>query len=461
MIISLSALPADIILEVVSLLELPDPVSLLLTCRSLSSLSRQRIFWISVLEATRNKSPLACPPYTDLSQFTLEALKGLAFSWQKLQENWNLPSPTTMWPVTSTRLSGCAEILANVQGTDILVLYMSESLFCWDAKLEILLPFPPIVDCRSISSFLHTPGVCTVAFLTEHSSQIAHRHVLTVKHEDSKAISFTDEFSELLITDSDFESIFVTEDVVGVIVAMEGSQDSSITVSAIRGDDRLVDSTRTINLHRTLFLDRDLIDCFTYQGHLYVLLDDGLSVQIQHISRQSLRSGCCEETGRYNVVYGRELFTVGFCSMTPSTPFYGISAVFVRLDGDINDTSSFTSFTFLTNTLTHAPSDGVSSPLAFTSPIVTEYVPGTLRDPGLVWLDHSGLNLAAVLQSQSESPRLVLVRYHPKTQSTSTHALIVPSFIDLDELDGVCVDETAGAVRLMDREGLFSNMLYI
>ncbi|KAJ7350724.1 hypothetical protein DFH08DRAFT_806723 [Mycena albidolilacea] len=98
-------LPTEIILEVVHFLELPDPISLVQfdqTCSYLYALSDQHSFWISVLETTRMKSLIACPPYTDLSRFPLETLKSLVFSWKKLQYNWNQDFPQIVGSVTST-----------------------------------------------------------------------------------------------------------------------------------------------------------------------------------------------------------------------------------------------------------------------------------------------------------------------------------------------------------------------
>ncbi|KAJ7807800.1 hypothetical protein B0H14DRAFT_1528113 [Mycena olivaceomarginata] len=95
-------LPTEIFLEVVHFLELPDTISLIQTCSHFYALSGQRSFWISVLETTRMKSPIACPPYTDLSRFPLETLKSLVFSWKKLQYNWNQDFPQIVGPVTST-----------------------------------------------------------------------------------------------------------------------------------------------------------------------------------------------------------------------------------------------------------------------------------------------------------------------------------------------------------------------
>jgi hypothetical protein len=73
-------------------------------------------------------------------------------------------------------------------------------------------------------------------------------------------------------------------------------------------------------------------------------------------------------------------------------------------------------------------------------------------------MDHSGFNVAMVVQSPL---RLVLLRYHPETRTTSVHTLAVPDTIELNNLSSVCVDDTAGAVHVVDRQGLISTLRYI
>ncbi|KAJ7350727.1 hypothetical protein DFH08DRAFT_115953 [Mycena albidolilacea] len=157
-------LPTEIILEVVHFLELADTISLIQTCSYLYALSGQRSFWISVLETTRMKSPIACPPHADLSRFPLETLKSLVFSWKKLQYNWNQDFPQIVGPVTSTCFGTPLEILGSVQGTGILVLAMEDSVLCWDYKLAAPLPFPAI-ETGSVGSisFIERPGIYCIA----------------------------------------------------------------------------------------------------------------------------------------------------------------------------------------------------------------------------------------------------------------------------------------------------------
>jgi hypothetical protein len=152
-----------------------------------------------------------------------------------------------------------------------------------------------------------------------------------------------------------------------------------------------------------------------------------------------------------------------FYHWTPSstTPFYGITAVFARVEWDSTH-ALVAAFYFLPNTLTHASDDGVSPPLAFDSPFVTELVHGELFDVNTCWLDHSGCNMIAAIQESADSfLRLALVRYYPETRSTSTHDLSVPDTINLRDIDSLSFDDTAGAIHLVDNQGMLSTLRYI
>lgn len=123
------------------------------------------------MNTTRMKSTIACPPFTDMSQYTLDSLRGLAFSWLKLQDNWSHPFPQIKQPTTSTFLSEPADIICAVQGTDILLLHMRQSgtIVCWDAKDATPFPFPSIKTggrVNGVSPTCDSYGGCSVALLT-------------------------------------------------------------------------------------------------------------------------------------------------------------------------------------------------------------------------------------------------------------------------------------------------------
>ncbi|KAJ7125303.1 hypothetical protein C8R44DRAFT_782839 [Mycena epipterygia] len=421
-----SDLPKDIILEVVNFLALPDHISLLLTCSSVYILSNQRSFWISALNTTRLKSTIACPPSTDMSQYTLDSLRGMAFSWLKLQDNWNRPFPKIKQPTTSTFLSEPADIICAVQGTDILLLHMRESgtIICWDTKNATPFPFPCIETggrVNGVSPTYDSYGQCSIALLTLQETYpfTARRHVVTIKHEDRKAVSFGSVFSDVSTpSGSYFESLFVTEDMAGSVVVEELQEHCEIIARNI-GTESFKDSVSLMKLCRPVSSPRDLTVCFSYKGHLYNLLEDGISVQIQHISRENLRSRRLEEWGLYKSdILAPRTPCIPFCFILPSTPFYGVSAVF-------------------------------------------QHVAGRLLNMALLWMDHSGFTVVVVVESNEGDAALMLVRYHSETASTSSHTLAVPDSIDLNTLNSVCVDDTAGAVHLVDALGVFSTLRYV
>ncbi|KAF7350957.1 F-box domain-containing protein [Mycena sanguinolenta] len=472
----LSDLPTDILLEIVKVLPLPDPLALLITCRSLNALSNEVSFWMSVLETTRRRSPIACPPHTDLSQFTLPRLKDLALSWLKLQHNWDQRFPRIVQPATSARLprSEPTLIILAVQGTDILVLATGGSLFCWDAKLGAPFPFPALDTGGQISQIAGSdmPGVCYLAIIARifngaFAALDRRRYIITIKHEGGKVTSMTSESSQVSTPQLNFESLFVAEDMVGTIGTMEYSQECLLVVDGV-GDEgrRFPNSNSILKLHRSVPHHAFLV-CIAYQGHLYIILEDASSVQIQHIPRKGLRAGR-QDSG---YLFHSQISSIysnfeELCYMVPSTPFYGVTAAFVRLHWNYgNETALVTSFTFLLNTFTDAYDNGSGavSPLEFDPDCVSEYVPGQLVDISLVWQDHSGFNVTAVIQPNDplEPPRLVLVRYHPETKSTSVHDLTVPDTIDVKKLESVCIDDTSGAVHLVDTEARLSTLRYV
>ncbi|KAJ7108425.1 hypothetical protein C8R43DRAFT_186573 [Mycena crocata] len=465
-----SDLPQDIKLELMDSLELPECLFLLMTCKSFHGLSHERSFWISALERTRAKTAMACPRYTDLSQYPLESLKDLARSWLKLRENWNRRSPQIIHPVTSTKLPEPADMILVVQGTDITLLHLTNSrtLICWDARNAKPYPVAPLNiggRLNGVSVPRESSGMCTVAFLTigKDSSPGAYRHVITISYENGKPTGLENISCSEVPTPAGphMESLFLTKHVVGSIVTGQLQEESTIRVGRIDGSES--DCVSLIKLHRPVSHERDLTVCFTYDGHLYNLVEDGVSVHIQHVSRQAL-SGRCDQFTLHKADVGLAPDSwVAFCFILPTTPFYGVSAVFVRLANEHTQDATL-AFTFVLNTLTHAPDDGMTSPLAFDLPCPTEYVDGQLASDNyaLVWIDHSGCNIAVIISDRYEArAELMLVRYHPETGSTSSHILDVPDDLDLDDMNGVCVDDTTGAVYLVDKEGVFSTLRYV
>ncbi|KAK7057719.1 F-box domain-containing protein [Favolaschia claudopus] len=460
----LPALPADIILEIVSFLDLPDPILLLLTCSALYRLSHARSFWISILEETRRKYPLPCTPDADLSSFTLEDLKQLASAYQRLQFNWNRGIPQIARPITSDPLPALATILVNLHGTNVFVLEMGTQILCWDSEIAKPLPFPAIeVGDIELCYPIETPTLCTILILAETSSHSSRIYILTITHELKKVTSFTSKVLQPPDVEGDFKFLFLSQGVLGYMAVTEAEPHSTIALCSADSNPPLY-TTHIMRNQPPVSSEMHLTDCFVYQDHVYSLIEDGKSVQIQHIPRSSLLSGHCENVRHYTCDIDISPFPIcdPLCSLSPGTAAYGVGAVFVRLEWDDEVGSNCTtSFTWLPTSLTHTEDDGRSSPLTFGSSCITYRVDGMLENDDLVWLDHSGFEIVAVVNSINFSPRLILLRYHPATKSVSRHYLVVPDKINLRDASGLCVDEATGSLYIIHSEGVFSTLKYV
>ncbi|KAJ7198517.1 hypothetical protein GGX14DRAFT_573394 [Mycena pura] len=312
-----------------------------------------------------------------------------------------------------------------------------------------------------VSAPCELPGVSSVVLLMVQpvAPFLIQRHVVTIEHEEGEPISFSSVFS---LVDAPsvphFETSFVTEDLVGSVVVEDTEDSCLIRTCKISSIGLAPDSTSLVKLHRKVFDTHDLALCFVYKGHLYDSVEEGVSIQIQHISRNSLTSGHCKESGLSVRSIGDRSNYRPFCFILPSTPFYGISAAFIHFNESFNLDSM--KVIFLPSTATHAPDDGEASPLAFASSCKIAYICGRPLNVSLVWMDHSGFNVTVVVDA-FEGPALMHVRYHPEMASTSVHKLQVPETINLHTLKAVCVDHTAGTVHVVDDRGVFSTLYYV
>ncbi|KAJ7286984.1 hypothetical protein C8J57DRAFT_1460440 [Mycena rebaudengoi] len=460
------SLPEDLILEVVDFLSLRDAISLLLTCSSLYDLSRKRSFWISLLETTREASAIACSPYDDLSQCTLERLKDLAFSWLRLQRNWDDPAPRLMQPAMCTTLDEKAEFAFMVQGTDIVVLHLhlkdSHQLVCWDAKEATLFPVLPVDTGGQIHGHSQphaSRGVCRLAFIDLRMDRPL--SVLTIKHENGKALSFERAFVGVpspVPSGFYFEATFVTADTAGSVLVTRGDRSSVITTQGIDSSTSEKVSVTTLKLPHTIFGDEEQSVCFAYKNHLYILFENGLSVRIQHVLLSALSSGHQNQYDVHESIFPALLKSGssepgGF--MLPSSPCYGIGALIDVFDDDSTPT---TAFTFIPTTLVDTADKAAASPLGFL-PGVTVLLPAQMIRSSL-WMDHSGFNVVAIMDSDEEDSWLTLIRYHSESASATTHRLVVPDCVDLDEIDALSVDDSAGVVHLTDNSRILTTLHY-
>ncbi|KAJ7647820.1 hypothetical protein FB45DRAFT_209729 [Roridomyces roridus] len=460
----LTDLPKCTLLQVMRHLGTSDIVRLLQTCVYIHSLSQDRSLWVPLLETTRARYPVGCPKHADLAQYTVQTLKNLIVSRFKLEKIWKLPSPKIVGHRVTSLHEGVQvhTIIGLVQGTDIALFCVETGhVVCWDSKLAAPFPFPPIKTGRQLKEYSEpsesTHGVCSFVVISRDDHGTVWRYIIAVTHVNRKATRFESVRTEIQEPIYRFRSLFLTKDVVGAVTVKEGADHCAITTSKVGAGARSAkESISRMKLNQRIS-KRHLLVAFTYKGHLYNILENGATAQIQHISRKAFTSGRCEEP---TDVFKVDIPNLGKMSngepyyMLPTCASCGVAAAFVRQVSvvrqvrGVRQVRDATMFTFLPTTPVSSPTgdDGVSSPLAFPLSCATEHVPGHPLSSNLICMDHGGLNIVAVLENHP--PKLVLVRYHPETQSTSTHHPDVAPSLDLDGLINVCVDDTAGIIFL-------------
>ncbi|KAF7295954.1 F-box domain-containing protein [Mycena kentingensis (nom. inval.)] len=488
--LTLAELPPDIILEIVKYPRLEDVISLLRTCSTLYALTNNRIFWISVLKIARLYTSLACPMHADLSdpQYDAPALKGIAMHQLKRELNWSRPVIGITKQLVVVQLPMPFEIILIVQGTDILLVQLHDAnadVVLWDVALGLPYPLPAVSTEGYIvldtSSTCESQGVCTVALLTEKQFPpftLGNLHLITIFHKERKAIRMECTRTRIPSEADDLQTLFLGRGIVGCssLRPLVGADDRVLRCILCSPWTPLSLSDAaifTMEFNMPLVED-DVLQCLSYEGHLYNMAETGEHVHLQHISRNSAKSGRSQRSDSWNcpisTSYDGSARLLPFSLMFSGTPFYGVAAVFIRSNQGLDlapDLTPTLAVTFLPCPLTYAPDDGDASPLAFLpcDTAVFEVRPFLAHMRGLVWTDNSGLNVIVGVERPDAQFGLKLIRYHAEfTQSekaTSVHDLEVPTSVDAESLVGVALDETSGMVLLTTDSGELVQLCYV
>ncbi|KAF7289279.1 AGC/PKA protein kinase [Mycena indigotica] len=477
----LATIPTDILFEIVAHLELSDAVSLTLTCTGLRQLASERNFWILILNSARISTPIGCPALLDLSIYPLSKLKHLALSQLTLEQTWSAQHPQLrpIRPFQAANLPEPAIIIHSVQGTDVLILHVPNTgeIYCWDKREARLFPgvthrIPTSGSITSVSVPNDSDGLSreSVAVIVRSWGFLVTywQYIITVRHKNGKATALEYEASEITRS-PDFSGLgclFFDPHVTGCLTI-----DSALNVwlSTAARDHSPNNNAVTYERVAQLYNNSGQIAscCFTYRGHIYNTLEvpGGQSFRIFHLSRQLVQSK--HQIPSTHDVYQYTVAIEGgntqmenaesICFNLPTSPQYGICAVFVRSD----DLTVWFTFVPCAPATTES---AVTSPLDFPFNALVAKISGVLVNRVLVWLDHSGHNLAAVIR-RPDGPRLTLVRYHPGNErrpaTTSEHWLQTPAGIDLLATKSCCIDDTSGTVHLVDQDAVFHTLNYV
>jgi hypothetical protein len=291
-------------------------------------------------------------------------------------------------------------------------------------------------------------------------------------------LTFRRSFTQESVRGFYYEEAFLHEDVGGFIGVNQ--HDSQCVVQAfnlttresLRMETKIKYVRLPVHWLKVLLIYHQPLDdsaqfaCFGFEGHLYVAVEEEACLYLHQFPRDTLPYGSLTRKHSTLDLSPKGPFALDaqdvpydpLCITLPSTASYGVSAVFIRHAQGYGRDPADTIIRFSPNRLADDP----ESPLSFHDSIgLTATLPGTLynlRLP-LIWLDHSGSNLVALMEF-SETLSLKLVRYDRHRASVSVHELQIPSSIDLRTITTLAIDETLGAVILVDATGVLLFLPY-
>ncbi|KAF8076898.1 hypothetical protein FPV67DRAFT_1473085 [Lyophyllum atratum] len=144
--------PEDLHLEILAHLDLSDVLTVLRLCSSFRKLGENRVLWISLLERTEARRPIACPRGTDLRKLDMQALRTIARRTDQLEQNWSRQSPRVTGSVKIPMSKRWRQtlMLATIPGTSLIINCASKI----DEDVLLLCSF----DDRRIRTKIHSMG---------------------------------------------------------------------------------------------------------------------------------------------------------------------------------------------------------------------------------------------------------------------------------------------------------------
>ncbi|KAJ7610165.1 hypothetical protein FB45DRAFT_942861 [Roridomyces roridus] len=233
--VKLPDLPLDILLELAKQLDLSDSLHLAATCTACAVILHSASFWIESLHRLENihQRPIPCPPGTDITSLSLDALRNMAVHAYKLRKNWESDSPL-LAKTRSFKIAdeGYVSDVFAIEGTHIVVTVLRHGLACWstisgeclgrcdlDSGKDQNWPLTP----TSRSSVAQFAGGCSLGFVCyDHGGKqpTLGVSVISVYHRDPEAITVSLTFSRNWpFPDSMMiQCIIVNENAVGVVM---------------------------------------------------------------------------------------------------------------------------------------------------------------------------------------------------------------------------------------------------
>ncbi|KAJ7099446.1 hypothetical protein B0H15DRAFT_547229 [Mycena belliarum] len=480
--LSLDALPPDILLQVVPFLTLLDVISLSMVNKSLYALSQEHSFWLDPLRVARLSVPLACPTTDDLAAYATGRLKQLALHSIRLARNWGQPVPQIAGPVQTFACGVHNSILCCLPGTDAILLHsLAEgTMLCVDVKTGLSSNCLYVGRILDMSSPLEERGRWMLAILLD-------QQVVVVAVAVDPAVSIEVTFRHAFEPGYSHSGIFMTESVVGFARAQWSSGGIEIQsfnilnpgISTTIFTDRLRDGVwgSTVIGDTVYFIFLLTEQAFVYACPPGLLAyaapspDMDFTLRRSHVARIPAPLGCDGVRGQ----------PFDYCVLS-SEPTRGRNTIsVVRRLGP--GAPSALEITFWPR-----PDTGKLRPAQTVS------VPGVLRQANTAWelliIANSGLAVVLVIRppeppvrpstppspslassdSESESetpeppppppPKLMMVRCDPHSGALSLHELATPAAAPPSAICALALDDHRGLVILVTANNVLHYVPY-
>ncbi|KAF8880422.1 hypothetical protein BD779DRAFT_1675939 [Infundibulicybe gibba] len=204
--------PSDVLLEILSALDLWDTFSFLSVCTAFRNLRDSRFLWIDVLKRTECVRPLPIPVGTDINDFNLVELQQIAWRAHHLETNWIVFPEVRRVADLRLSVSEHINILSVIPSTPLVLVYQEST-----SRL-MLCDFN--VDNIRILKRMHLGTYLVKIWDIDATGRRNSLRVLGVAYGKEGRANLEEYYSAPLPTSC--QSLFICEDIVGVIPRSRG-----------------------------------------------------------------------------------------------------------------------------------------------------------------------------------------------------------------------------------------------
>ncbi|KAJ6576863.1 hypothetical protein B0H10DRAFT_2101872 [Mycena sp. CBHHK59/15] len=474
----LNEISVDVLLYILTLVPLEDAISLILVSREFQSLSRERSFWIYLLDTARKSRPLPCPDDEDISTYDLPDLKRLVFHTIRRDRNWSRPVPDIRGPIDTLALGPGHSLILSISGTSLLLIHSQQDgvVTCWNVNSGLALD--SVYIGRSV---FHTSLSCgqkksrSIALLVaeeltaDYASGTPLLVVLTIQHTASVEAVIAVSFRRSLGTGLTFGQLFINAHLVGLLRVFDMEPLDIVAFNRESGACRVIHTDTLYDSQMGAFLDHAL----------YIVKDRSEMSSNVHMCPENLLPYSDTHDGDIHMAdtlhwadHGARFWDGVDATFTGfETWFEALGAVTARpVRGvalatlhhiNVNEELSprainirFWSFTEGT--------DGDVTPSRRLAPAHTLNIRGELATSVSLQrylIAYSGVNVLLVVNYRGKRS-LRLVQYGPSSSSSTIHLLEMPSSIDLTAVTGIALDDHRGSVVLIAQDGALYSVAY-